>query len=303
MPRKSKEEIALIYKQMQEYICKELEAGDGEGTFKVDTWTRAEGGGGETRIFQNGAIIEKGGVAFSAVHGPTPQKIADKLNLESGNFFATGVSIVLHPFNPRVPIIHMNIRYFEMEDGTHWFGGGIDLTPHYIVPEDAAYFHRRLKETCEAFDSNYYPKFKNWADDYFFIKHRQETRGIGGIFYDRLSASSDTHFKNILDFSLALGKLFPEVYTYFMKKNSALPFGPEQKAWQGLRRGRYVEFNLVWDAGTKFGLDTNGRTESILMSMPPQAEWTYQHEPHPDSPEAFTQAHLKKEIDWLTYTP
>ncbi len=230
MPRKSKEEIALIYKQMQEYICKELEAGDGKGTFKVDAWTRAEGGGGETRIFQSGAIIEKGGVAFSAVHGPTPKKIADKLNLESGNFFATGVSIVLHPFSPRVPIIHMNIRYFEMEDGTHWFGGGIDLTPHYIVPEDATYFHQRLKETCDAFDSKYYPKFKNWADDYFFINHRQETRGIGGVFYDRLSATSDSHFQEILDFSLALGKLFPEVYTLFMKKNSLLPYGPEQKA-------------------------------------------------------------------------
>jgi coproporphyrinogen III oxidase len=196
----------------------------------------------------------------------------------------------------------MNIRYFEMEDGTHWFGGGIDLTPHYIVPEEAAYFHRRLKETCDAFDFSYYPKFKNWADDYFFIKHRQETRGIGGIFYDRLSANSDTHFQEILDFSLALGRLFPEIYTHFMKKNSLLPYGPEQKAWQGLRRGRYVEFNLVWDAGTKFGLDTNGRTESILMSMPPLAEWAYQHEPHPDSAEAFTQAHLKKEIDWLSYT-
>lgn len=303
MPRKSKEEIAALYKQMQEYICQGLEAGDGKGTFKEDAWIREEGGGGQTRIFQQGLIIEKGGVAYSAVHGPTPKKIADKLALESGNFFATGVSIVLHPFSPLVPIIHMNIRYFEMEDGTHWFGGGIDLTPHYIVPEDAAYFHQRLKETCDLFDRTYYPKFKNWADDYFFLKHRQETRGIGGIFYDRLSATSDDQFQEILDFSLALGRLFPEVYSFFMKKNALLPFGTEQKAWQALRRGRYVEFNLVWDAGTKFGLDTNGRTESILMSMPPQAEWAYQHEPKPGSPEAFTQAHLKKEIDWLTYNP
>lgn len=266
-----------------------------------DAWERAGGGGGRTRIFQNGAIIEKGGVAFSAVHGPTPEKILTKLGLEQADFFATGVSIVLHPFSPMVPIIHMNIRYFEMENGVHWFGGGIDLTPHYIVPEDAAYFHQRLKKTCDTFDLDYYPKFKIWADDYFYLKHRDETRGIGGIFYDRLSTKSDTHFQEILDFSLALGRLFPEIYTYFMQKNSKLPFGPEQKAWQNLRRGRYVEFNLVWDAGTKFGLDTNGRTESILMSMPPHAEWEYMHRPQPGSPEEFTLQYLKKGIDWISY--
>jgi coproporphyrinogen III oxidase len=300
MSRKSKEEIALIYQQMQDYICRGLEEGDGQGKFIEDKWERADGGGGRTRIFENGAIIEKGGVAFSAVHGPTPEKILSKLGLEQADFFATGVSIVLHPHSPMVPIIHMNIRYFEMENGIHWFGGGIDLTPHYIVPEDASYFHQRLKETCDAYDATYYPKFKNWADDYFYLKHREETRGIGGIFYDRLSADSDDQFQSILDFSLALGRLFPEVYTYFMQKNSKLTFGPEQKAWQNLRRGRYVEFNLVWDAGTKFGLDTNGRTESILMSMPPQAEWTYMHQPKAGSPEEFTLNNLKKGKNWLS---
>ena len=299
MSRKSKEEIAIIYQQMQDYICKGLEEGDGQGKFVEDKWERSAGGGGRTRIFENGAIIEKGGVAFSAVHGPTPEKILSKLGLQQADFFATGVSIVLHPHSPMVPIIHMNIRYFEMENGVHWFGGGIDLTPHYIVPEDATYFHQKLKETCDAFDLDYYPKFKNWADDYFYLKHREETRGIGGIFYDRLSADSDEQFQSILDFSLALGRLFPEVYTYFMQKNSMLPFGPEEKVWQNLRRGRYVEFNLVWDAGTKFGLDTNGRTESILMSMPPQAEWTYMHQPKAGSREEFTLNHLKKGIDWL----
>jgi coproporphyrinogen III oxidase len=300
MSRKSKEEIALIYQQMQDYICRGLEEGDGQGKFIEDKWERADGGGGRTRIFENGAIIEKGGVAFSAVHGPTPEKILSKLGLEQADFFATGVSIVLHPHSPMVPIIHMNIRYFEMENGIHWFGGGIDLTPHYIVPEDASYFHQRLKETCDAYDATYYPKFKNWADDYFYLKHREETRGIGGIFYDRLSADSDDQFQSILDFSLALGRLFPEVYTYFMQKNSKLTFGPEQKAWQNLRRGRYVEFNLVWDAGTKFGLDTNGRTESILMSMPPQAEWTYMHQPKAGSQEEFTLNNLKKGKNWLS---
>jgi coproporphyrinogen III oxidase len=301
MSRKTKEEIAEIYRNMQDYICAGLEAGDGFGKFKEDAWERPEGGGGRTRIFENGTIIEKGGVAFSAVHGPTPEKILNKLGLEKADFFATGVSIVLHPFSPLVPIIHMNIRYFEMDNGVNWFGGGIDLTPHYIVPEDAQYFHQKVKKVCDQFDLEYYPKFKKWADEYFFLKHRNETRGIGGIFYDRLSAKSDEQFEQILNFSLALGRLFPEVYTHFMKKNHPLPYGEKEKAWQNLRRGRYVEFNLVWDSGTKFGLDTNGRTESILMSMPPQAEWTYMHQTSEGSPEAFTLDHLKKEMDWLNF--
>lgn len=301
MSRKTKEEIAKIYQEMQEYICKNLELADGQGRFREDAWNRPEGGGGRTRIFENGAIIQKGGVAYSAVHGPTPDKILNKLGLDKADFFATGVSIVLHPHSPMVPIIHMNIRYFEMEDGTNWFGGGIDLTPHYIDESDARYFHRRVKSTCDQFDLGYYPKFKNWADDYFFIKHRQETRGIGGIFYDRLSSPDETEFQNILDFSLAIGRLFPDVYGYFMEKNSKIEYGVQEKAWQNLRRGRYVEFNLVWDAGTKFGLDTNGRTESILMSMPPVAEWTYMYEPQVGSREQQTLDLLRKGIDWVNF--
>lgn len=303
MSRKSKEEIAAIYKGIQDHITHELENHDGQGKFREDAWERAGGGGGRTRIFEGGKIIEKGGVAFSAVHGPTPDKILKKLGLQKADFFATGVSIVLHPKSPMVPIIHMNIRYFEMDNGTHWFGGGIDLTPHYLVPEDARYFHQEVKKVCDQFDWEYYPKFKEWADDYFFVKHRNETRGIGGIFYDRLSAESDEHFEHILQFSLAIGKLFPDVYGYFMNKNAEIPYGENEKAWQNLRRGRYVEFNLVWDAGTKFGLDTNGRTESILMSMPPQAEWTYMYEPTPGSQEEFTLENLKKGIDWLNFYP
>lgn len=303
MARKTKEEIAEIYKGIQDHITSQLELHDDEGKFKEDLWQRADGGGGRTRIFENGKVIEKGGVAFSAVHGPTPDKILKKLGLDQADFFATGVSIVLHPKSPMVPIIHMNIRYFEMDNGTHWFGGGIDLTPHYIDPEDARYFHTEVKKVCDQYDPTYYPKFKSWADDYFYVKHRNETRGIGGIFYDRLSSTSDSHFENILEFSLSLGRLFPDIYGHFMKKNGAVPYGETEKAWQNLRRGRYVEFNLVWDAGTKFGLDTNGRTESILMSMPPQAEWTYMHEPTPGSAEAFTLQHLKKDIDWLNFHP
>jgi coproporphyrinogen III oxidase len=299
MSRKSKEEIALIYQEIQDYICQKLEIADGKGSFREDKWDRAEGGGGRTRIFENGHIIEKGGVAFSAVHGPMPEKIQSKLKVENSNFFATGVSIVIHPKSPMVPIIHMNIRYFELDNGIHWFGGGIDLTPHYIDKEDAKYFHQEVKNVCDAFDPDYYSSFKKWADDYFYIRHRQETRGVGGIFYDRLSAKDDAHFQQILEFSMAIGRLFPEVYGFLMAKNSEIQFGEAEKSWQNLRRGRYVEFNLVWDAGTKFGLDTNGRTESILMSMPPLAAWEYMQTPTPNSPEEFTLRHLKKGIDWL----
>lgn len=301
MSRKSKEDIARIYQQMQDHICESLELSDGTGKFQEDVWKRPAGGGGKTRIFQNGSIIEKGGVAFSAVHGPTPDKILKKLKLDKADFFATGVSIVLHPKSPMIPIIHMNIRYFEMDNGVHWFGGGIDLTPHYIDVEDARYFHQEVKNVCDQYDSSYYPKFKDWADEYFFIKHRNETRGIGGVFYDRMQGKDDQEFENLLQFSLSLGRLFPEIYGHFMKKNVGISYDEQEKSWQSLRRGRYVEFNLVWDAGTKFGLDTNGRTESILMSMPPQAEWKYMHNPTIGSREEFTQNHLKKGIDWLSF--
>lgn len=292
--------ITHDFMKIQDHICSKLELGDGKGTFHEDKWERAEGGGGRTRIFRNGKIIEKGGVAFSAVEGPTPDKILDKLKLEKADFFATGVSIVIHPISPMVPIIHMNIRYFEMSNGVRWFGGGIDLTPHYVDLEDAKYFHQEVKKTCDLHHPDYYPKFKKWADDYFFIKHRNETRGIGGIFFDRLESNDPVEMKKIFEFVKSVGYLFPKVYRYFMAKNNALPYSEPEKKWQALRRGRYVEFNLVWDAGTKFGLDTNGRTESILMSMPPLANWEYMHQPKEGSPEAKTLEYLKKDIDWAS---
>ncbi|MHA7129344.1 oxygen-dependent coproporphyrinogen oxidase [Algoriphagus namhaensis] len=299
--RKSKEEIAEIYRGVQDHICAELTRHDGEGHFSEDQWDRPEGGGGRTRIFTQGKIIEKGGVAFSAVHGKTPEKILKKLKLQEADFFATGVSIVLHPKNPHVPIIHMNIRYFEMDNGTFWFGGGIDLTPHYVIPAEARHFHTEVKKVCDQYETGAYDKFKKWADDYFFIKHRNETRGIGGIFYDHLKPTTDEDFTKTLDFSVAIGHLFPDIYGYFMQKNHSKPFTSTEQAWQNLRRGRYVEFNLVWDAGTKFGLDTNGRTESILMSMPPHAGWEYMHTPAEGSAEAKTLAWLKKDIDWVNW--
>lgn len=285
---------------IQDQICQELEMEDGKGKFQEDKWTRTEGGGGRTRILQNGNVIEKGGVAFSAVEGPTPDKILQKLNLEKADFYATGVSIVIHPESPMVPIIHMNIRYFEMSNGVKWFGGGIDLTPHYVDIEDAKYFHRQVKSICDQSNPDYYLNFKKWADDYFYIKHRNETRGVGGIFFDRLTSQHAEEMDTLFGFVKSVGYLFPKVYRHLMAKNKSLPYGENEKKWQALRRGRYVEFNLVWDAGTKFGLDTNGRTESILMSMPPMANWEYMHQPDPGSKEAFTLDHLKKEIDWVS---
>jgi coproporphyrinogen III oxidase len=296
-----KEKIANDFKAIQDHICQELELEDGKSKFREDKWTRAEGGGGRTRIIQNGNVIEKGGVAFSAVEGPTPEKILQKLKLEKADFYATGVSIVIHPVSPMVPIIHMNIRYFEMSNGVSWFGGGIDLTPHYVAVEDAKYFHEEVKKICDQSNLEYYPKFKKWADDYFFIKHRNETRGIGGIFFDRLNSKDPKEMDSIFEFVKSVGYLFPKVYRHLMCKNKDLPYGENEKKWQALRRGRYVEFNLVWDAGTKFGLDTNGRTESILMSMPPMANWEYMHQPEAGSQEAFTLDHLKKDIDWVNF--
>jgi coproporphyrinogen III oxidase len=294
-----KEEIAEWFKGLQDRICRYLEQADGKAIFAEDIWQRSGGGGGRTRIMQKGNIIEKGGVLFSAVHGPTPQTILQALKLEEADFYATGVSIVMHPYSPMVPIIHMNVRYFEMSNGIYWFGGGIDLTPHYVNEADATYFHTQLKNACDKHHSTYYPKFKQWADDYFYIRHRQETRGIGGIFFDRLAATEDTTKEQRFSFVQSVGETFAPVYTHFMQKNAQIPFGPDEKEWQLVRRGRYVEFNLVYDKGTKFGLDTEGRTESILMSLPPQAEWHYNYQVQPGSQEEQTLQLLKKGIDWV----
>lgn len=293
-----KQSIQEWFQGLQDQICTTLEQEDGKATFKQDQWERPGGGGGKSRVITEGNVIEKGGVNFSAVHGPTPEKILSALNLDAADFFATGVSIVMHPVSPMVPIIHMNVRYFEMSNGTYWFGGGIDLTPHYVVENDAKMFHETLKSTCDRFDQDYYTKFKKWADDYFYIKHRQETRGIGGIFFDRLSGKTDEEKLSLWKFVQAVGETFAPVYTQLIAKNKDLQYGPTQETWQRLRRGRYVEFNLVYDKGTKFGLDTDGRTESILMSMPPIAKWEYDHQTTPKSAEANTLSLLKKDIDW-----
>lgn len=295
-----REEVEAAYQHIQDQICIGLTEADGKAKFEEELWQRDGGGGGRTRVMQHGNVIEKGGVNFSAVHGKLPEAVKKAFKVESDDFFATGVSIVMHPQNPFVPIIHMNIRYFEMDEQTRWFGGGIDLTPHYVIPTDARFFHHRLKQTCDGFDASFYPKFKATADDYFFIKHREETRGVGGIFYDRLKPENTAlDFSQILDFSLAVGNTFLPVYTELIDRNRDQSFTEAQKEWQYLRRSRYAEFNLVYDAGTKFGLETNGRIESILMSLPPTAKWNYNPQIIAGSEEEQTQSFLKKGIDWV----
>ncbi len=295
--------IKYWFQNLQQDICDSLEILDGNGQFITDEWSRPGGGGGRSRVITNGNLIEKGGVNFSAVHGKTPEKVKLGLKLnDAEEFFASGVSIVLHPENPWVPIIHMNVRYFEMSDGTHWFGGGIDLTPHYVFPEDASVFHQYLKATCDKHLPDSYQKFKERADDYFFIKHRDETRGIGGIFYDRLQGDTEAAKLVNWNFTQAVGKTFIPAYSEMVKSRRNMNYGDQEKNWQYIRRGRYVEFNLVYDKGTKFGLDTDGRAESILMSLPPTANWEYMHEVGKNSKEHQTLEYLKKGIDWVNGT-
>lgn len=296
----SKEIIAEKYKEIQDEITQALEKLDGKATFQEELWEREGGGGGKTRVIQHGNILEKGGVNFSAVHGQLPAPIKKAFGVEEDEFFATGVSIVIHPNNPWVPIIHMNIRYFELNSEIRWFGGGIDLTPHYIQQEDAQYFHRELKAVCDRYKDSFYTDFKAWADNYFFIKHREETRGIGGIFYDKLTPEkAGVSEEEIFNFSCDLGRLFPKVYSELVNRNRDKAFSEREKNWQLLRRGRYVEFNLVYDAGTKFGLETNGRIESILMSLPEQANWFYNFQVEPGSLEEETLSLLKKGVNWV----
>lgn len=302
----SKENITDWLKNLQDEICSTLEVADGSGKFKEEIWTRPEGGGGRSRVIENGSVIEKGGVMFSAVHGKAPDflfkekehSVTDSARDEKPDFYATGVSIVIHPQSPMVPIIHMNVRYFEMSNGVKWLGGGIDLTPHYIVKEDAVFFHQTLKEICNKHHPEYYQKFKTWADDYFYIKHRQETRGIGGIFFDRINSTDSMSFEDNLKFWKDVGRAFAPIYVELISRNKNKNFTPENKQWQLLRRGRYVEFNLVYDKGTKFGLETNGRVESILMSLPAMASWLYNYQVKPGSAEEQTLHLLKKGIDW-----
>jgi coproporphyrinogen III oxidase len=288
-------------RQFQDWLCHRLEAADGSGVrFGRDDWAHEGGGGGCTRVIRQGDVLEKGGVAFSAVWGEMSEAAARQLLMPDRRYFATGVSVVQHPHSPQVPISHMNVRYFEAGNGEAWFGGGLDLTPIYVDVAQARRFHEQLHEMCERHDGSYYQRFKQWADEYFYLPHRRETRGVGGLFFDRLAVGKDGLFEELFAFVQDVGELYGRSYSTIMRQNADLPYTDREKQWQLVRRGRYAEFNLAIDRGTRFGLETGGRTESILMSLPPQAEWPYNLEPAPGSPEAESQQRLRQGIDWLT---
>jgi coproporphyrinogen III oxidase len=292
----NKEQIEVYFRDLQDRICQGIEVADGTGKFREDLWSRSEGGGGRTRLIEGGSILEKAGVNFSAVSGPLHPKMVTSLNVtEEVEFFATGVSIVMHPINAWVPIIHMNVRYFELSNGESWFGGGIDLTPHIVIPEQAKWFHQQIKSACDGFGEDVYTTYKNWADTYFFNSHRDETRGIGGIFFDYLKEDKAKNF----EFVQAVAESFVPIYSHLMLSNAHKAVSEEERSFQLMRRGRYVEFNLVHDRGTKFGLETNGRTESILMSLPPLASWEYMYDASGYPEGQRTLDLLKKGIDWL----
>ena len=305
----TKEEIAASFKQLQDSICSSLETVDGTGKFSSDKWLREAGGGGLTRAITNGSAIEKGCVNFSEVSGSLPLFLADELRLKdrkSASFYATGVSVVMHPVNPWVPIIHMNVRYFEVSDPEgkqqflfRWFGGGIDLTPHYINAIEAKQFHSEVKRICDKHHPTYYKTFKKEADEYFFLKHRDETRGIGGIFFDKLIEIEGIKLVQRFQFVTDLGNLFAPLYIPMILNNTKRTFSDDNKQWQLVRRGRYAEFNLIYDRGTKFGLETKGRTESILLSLPPFAKWIYDFVPKHGSEEEKTMKCLIKGMNWI----
>jgi coproporphyrinogen III oxidase len=284
-----------FFETLQNSICAGIEELDGSGRFREDVWTHATGGGGRTRMLEGGSLVERGGVNTSFVHGTLTPALAARLNTRSQKFSACGISLVLHPQHPKVPAVHANFRYLELEDRDFWFGGGADLTPSYLFDEDAVHFHRTWKAVCDRHDPSYYPKFKQACDSYFFLPHRGETRGIGGIFFDYLRGEFDSLFP----FIRTCGDSFLEAYLPIARRRNPEPWGPAEREWQLLRRGRYVEFNLLHDRGTMFGLETGGRTESILMSLPPLVRWAYDHHPRPGSPEDRLLGVLKEPRNWV----
>jgi coproporphyrinogen III oxidase len=289
---------------LQVTICNALEKVDGKAVFNQDEWIRPEGGGGLSCVIAEGNVFEKGGVNTSAVFGKLPEAMQQAFGVGESSFFACGLSLVIHPVNPFVPTVHANWRYFELYNNDSqkvdsWFGGGSDLTPYYTFEEDGRHFHGTLKNAMDLFGENWYPKCKQHCDEYFVNKHRNnEARGIGGVFYDYLRPENQNEAERLLSFQKANGDAFLPAYLPIVEKRKDFEYGERERRWQEIRRGRYVEFNLIHDRGTLFGLKTNGRTESILMSLPPRARWEYNHQPEPGSPEAKTVEMLKPR-EWV----
>ncbi|CNE76262.1 coproporphyrinogen III oxidase [Yersinia bercovieri] len=299
-------DIALIKTyllDLQDKICVTLAAADGSATFAEENWTREEGGGGRSRVLINGAVFEQAGVNFSHVSGATlpASATAHRPELAGRSFQALGVSLVIHPLSPYLPTSHANVRFFIAEkpgeDPVWWFGGGFDLTPFYGFEEDAVHWHQTAYQLCQPFGEQVYPRYKKWCDDYFYIKHRNEARGIGGLFFDDLNSPD---FDSCFRFTQAVGDGFLAAYLPIVERRKALSWGERERQFQLYRRGRYVEFNLVWDRGTLFGLQTGGRTESILMSLPPLVRWEYNYQPAAESAEAALYRDFLPVKEWLT---
>ena len=313
-------------RHLQDQICQALETTDGSSTFMEDSWVRPEGGGGRSRVIREGAVFEQGGVNFSEVWGDhlPPSILTQRPEAAGHRFYATGTSMVLHPRNPYIPTVHLNYRYFEAGP-VWWFGGGVDLTPYYPFAEDAAHFHKTIKAACDAHHGEYYPTFKLWCDEYFYLKHRQETRGVGGIFFDyqdgqgelyrgpdpegaaavyssQVGKVASRNWDDLFGLARSCGEAFLPAYVPIAEKRRTIEYGDRERNFQLYRRGRYVEFNLVYDRGTIFGLQTNGRTESILMSLPPLVRWEYGYQPEPNTPEAELYETFLKPQDWANWT-
>ncbi|WP_417690712.1 oxygen-dependent coproporphyrinogen oxidase [Pseudidiomarina sp.] len=295
-------EVIGYLKSLQDRICCALEEADGGAHFAEESWQREGGGGGRSRVLRDGNVLEQGGVGFSHVFGEQmpASATAHRPELAGRKFNACGVSLVMHPRNPYVPTSHANVRFFIAEkegaEPVWWFGGGFDLTPFYPSDEDIKHWHQVAKAALDPFGAELYPKFKAWCDDYFWLKHRDETRGVGGLFFDDLN---DRPFEECFAIMRAVGDAYLEAYLPIIERRKNTPYGERERDFQLYRRGRYVEFNLVWDRGTLFGLQTGGRTESILMSMPPLVRWEYGYTPEPDSPEALLYTDYLRPRDWL----
>jgi coproporphyrinogen III oxidase len=297
-----------LFARLQDEVCAGLEALDGRAKFREDRWEHghesgAASGGGVTRVLSGGRIFEKAGVNLADVGGALSERLAARLRVSPQRFEATGVSLVIHPLSPMVPTVHMNLRHIGLPDagsagtgerGPSWFGGGADLTPYYLFEEDVRHFHATWRSVCDRHDPDYYPRFKNWCDEYFHVEHRGETRGVGGIFFDYL----DEDLERAFDFVEDVGRHFLEAYVPIVERRVEEPWWDAERSWQLIRRGRYVEFNLVYDRGTLFGLETRGRTESILMSLPPLVRWTYDHQPEAGSREAALLGAVRGPRDW-----
>ncbi|WP_088243059.1 oxygen-dependent coproporphyrinogen oxidase [Calothrix rhizosoleniae] len=325
-PTDAKTRVSQFMKKIQDQIAEGLEKLDGVGKFQEDSWERPEGGGGRSRVLREGAVFEQAGVNFSEVWGShlPPSILTQRPEATGHGFYATGTSLVLHPRNPYVPTVHLNYRYFEAGP-VWWFGGGADLTPYYPFVEDATHFHKTFKQVCDQHNPEYYPVFKRWCDEYFYLKHRQETRGIGGLFFDyqdcrqlplyrgphgdgeaakysnQLETTAPRTWEELFAFIQDCGDTFLPAYLPIVQRRHGMEYSDRQRNFQLYRRGRYVEFNLVYDRGTIFGLQTNGRTESILMSLPPLVRWEYCYKPEPNTPEAELYETFLKPQNWIDW--